>query len=377
MARKLLVMRRFLSLLLLLFAQSVYSQVANTGMIDTNEAHAPRRLTVDAYAEGYYAWDFSQPASGNRLYAVNHHRHNEMNINVAFLDIKYNSGIARARIMPAVGTYMIANYRGEPEIARNLAEATVGFRLKPGKNIWIDAGVFGSPITNESFISKDHLMLTRSLASEYVPYYLSGVRLALPLNDKLKAYFYYLTGWQVIKDNNSEKAGMVQLEYRPTGKLLLNWNGYYGGETTVSTGETNSRFFTDVYAIYNLTGSFSLTSSLFAGFQPALYKNQDDYFWWSANLIGRLRLNPRFSLSARGEYLDDYRGAVAVPAAGEQGKGFGLGSGSFCLNYAASEQVLLRLEARQYFSPYNNLQERSGRAAGSNTLVVAGFAVTL
>ncbi|NJN00112.1 MAG: outer membrane beta-barrel protein, partial [Phormidesmis sp. RL_2_1] len=53
-------------------------------------------------------------------------------------------------------------------------------QLFKNKQIWLDAGVFGSPYTNESAISKDHLMYTRSFAPEYVPYYLAGVKLSVP-----------------------------------------------------------------------------------------------------------------------------------------------------------------------------------------------------
>ncbi|MBK8373095.1 MAG: outer membrane beta-barrel protein [Saprospiraceae bacterium] len=165
---------------------------------------------------------------------------------------------------------MNANYQAEPNTLQNIVEASAGFRLFKKKEIWIDAGVIGSPYTNESAISKDHLMYTRSLAPEYVPYYLSGIKFSIPINKKINLYAYLINGWQQIQDVNKGKAIGTQVEYRPNNLNLINWNVYIGDERSQVSPQNRMRYFTDVYWIYNPEGKFSITSCAYVGNQNRL-----------------------------------------------------------------------------------------------------------
>lgn len=113
-------------------------------------------------------------------------RNNELNVNLAFIDLRYRTDNFRARLIPGFGSYVNANYTNENGTLKNIIESSVGFKLFKNKNIWADVGILGSPYTNESAISKDHLMYTRSFAPEYVPYYLSGVKFTVPLYQKFR-----------------------------------------------------------------------------------------------------------------------------------------------------------------------------------------------
>ena len=180
------------------------------------------KIHIGGYVDVYYGFDFSQPADKNRPYFVTNSRHNEVAVQMAMLDFKFISPKARAIIRPAFGTFMQANYTAEPPAFRLLYEANAGIKISRKKDIWLDAGIFYSPYTNESAISKDHLVYTRSITPEYVPYYLNGVRTSVVLNDKWNLYLYVTNGWQVIQDNNNHLTFGSQLEYRPNKKLLLN-----------------------------------------------------------------------------------------------------------------------------------------------------------
>jgi Putative beta-barrel porin-2, OmpL-like. bbp2 len=197
--------------LILMSVFPIFAQVTNTATLDTTDLKIKGKVSVNGYIDTYYSYDFSNPASGTRPYSVSMNRHNEFTVNLAFADIKYSAPGFRARFVPAFGTYMNANYANESGTLKNILEAYVGIKLFKNKEIWLDAGVLGSPYTNESAISKDHLIYTRSFAPEYVPYYLSGLKFTLPLSPKVTAYLYLINGWQVIQDNNSGKS----LEYLP------------------------------------------------------------------------------------------------------------------------------------------------------------------
>ncbi|MBL0083634.1 MAG: outer membrane beta-barrel protein [Saprospiraceae bacterium] len=120
--------------------------------------------------------------------------------------------------------------------------------------------------TNESAISKDHLMYTRSLAPEYVPTIFSGVKLTMPISAKVTAYLYLLNGWQQIKDNNVNLAFGSQLEYRPDDQNLINWNTYIGDESSPSNLQIwhPATLLMCIGSII-LVGRFTLTTCVYRG----------------------------------------------------------------------------------------------------------------
>lgn len=85
-------------------------------------------------------------------------RHNELNINLAYISVKHSSPRIRAKFVPCFGSYINANYALEQGTLRNVVEGNIGIKLFKNREIWLDVGVLGSPYTNESAISKDHLI---------------------------------------------------------------------------------------------------------------------------------------------------------------------------------------------------------------------------
>jgi hypothetical protein len=323
----------------LLVSISCFAQVVNTATIDTSSFNIKGKVTVEGYIDTYYAYNFNNPGK-DQPYFVSMARNNEVNINLAYLDLKYTSSRIRARLVPGFGTYMNSNYAAERATLKNLVEGSVGIRLTKSKNIWIDAGVFGSPYTNESAVSKDHLAYTRSVAAEYVPYYLSGVKLSVPLSSKVNVYLYALNGWQQIEDSNNKMSVGTQLEYRPTGNLLLNWNTYIGDEHSASDTIQGPRYFTDLYMIYN-KGRFSATSCVYIG-------KQQQSVWWQANIIARYNFTDRLSATGRVERFSDPHSVQIIPITAA--KGFNTNGTSLGLNYKVTDNMLVRLEGRTLFS---------------------------
>jgi hypothetical protein len=365
----------FVMVATLLFAFCCQAQVINPGLMDTTDVQKRGKVTVGGYVDAYYGFNFSQPAEGNNPYFVSMHRHNEATINLAYVDVKYTSERVRARFVPGFGTYMNANYAAEPGSLRHIVEGNVGVKLSRTKEIWLDAGVLGSPYTNESAISKDHLMYTRSYAPEYVPYYLAGAKLSVPLSAKVTAYLYLLNGWQQIQDVNRGKSVGTQLEYRPTPKLLLNWNTYVGDERSAAAPQNRTRYFTDVYAIYNPDGKFSFTTCLYYGVQaredrPGQTTNAE---WWQANFIARYRFSDRVSLSGRLEHFSDPSSvqiASVTPVSGFRASSTGL-----CLNVYLTDNAMFRLEGRQFFAPDRVYLTEAQSPANQSTWLISNLTV--
>lgn len=360
---------KYLSTFMILSSLALRAQIVNTGVMDTSDFRHLGKVTVEGYLDGYYSYSFNKPATGNRPYSVSMNRHNEMTINLAYIDIKYSSTRLRARFVPGFGTYVNANYADEPGALKNIVEASAGVKLFKAKSIWFDFGVFGSPYTNESAISKDHLAYTRSFAPEYVPYYLSGAKISLPLTKKLNAYFYLINGWQQMQDANAAKSIGTQLEYRPSNNWLLNWNTYIGKENGLTNPDYDVRYFSDMYFIYS-KGKWSATGCAYLGLQQR--NNASSATWWQANLIARYDFTKKLSVTARAEYFDDPNEVLIKPISGVNG--FNSYTGSLGLNAKPAENVLFRAEYRTFYST-RHVYERSGTAVKNSNLITTSMAI--
>lgn len=366
---------RLLALLLLLPFWGL-TQVVNYGMTDRQDSVVEGKVQINGYVDTYYGFDFSQPSDSYRAYAVSAPRHNEVNINLAYIDIRYQENMVRARFTPGVGTYINANYAGESNTLKNIVEANVGVRLSAKKNIWIDAGVLGSPFTNETAISKDHLLYTRSFAAENAPYYVTGARLTVPVNNKLTAYAYVLNGWQIISDVNNPLSGALQLEYKPSDKLLINWNNYVGSEESLQNPLYGNRYFSDLYFIYQPKKYLTATADIYGGLQDkldTLSGSRSNLAWWQVNACVRIKPNPKFSFAYRLEYYNDPHSIVVMPIT--KAKGFSTFSESLGIDRFIGNHAMFRLEARRFFSTKAVYLDKDGQDSKNNFLLMSSLCV--
>ena len=366
-----------LGLFLLFFiflTTDLQAQVTNTGLVDTSGGVKINKLAIGGYLDAYYGISSEKNGSNTVPYFVNMNRNNELNINLAYLDIRYTDSNFRVRFVPGFGTYMNSNYATEPGTLKNIVEGSVGFRLNKKHNIWLDAGVLGSPYTNESAVSKDHLMYTRSIAPEYVPYYLSGVKFSMPLSNKITGYISVLNGWQQILDLNNSKSIGTQIEFRPTDKLLLNWNTFIGDERSLLNPNFRMRLFTDLYAIYNPTEKWSFTSCFYIGNQEVKTTTKSiNQQWWQANVIGKYNFNLKHSLSGRVEYFKDPTQIMIINPS--ISNGFSIGSAGICYNYKANDHALVRFEARQFASDKDAFLNLKGNPVKQMSWLIGGLTV--
>ncbi len=311
------------------------AQVVNPGFADTTSGVKLGKLTVGAYLDAYSGT--SNLLGGTTFpYFVSSNRLNQFALNVAAVDIRYNDGTVRARLMPAWGTYMQSNYApGELP----LLEGNAGVRLFPKRDIWLDGGVLGSPFTNESALSKDHLMYLRSFSAENVPYYLQGMKLTAPLGKKSTLALYAVNGWQQMQDRTPGLAGVAHLEYRPNAHWLWNAVFFAGREQKqVFPVAPSRRLFADVYAVYQGKKGWKATADAYVGHQATMG------YWSQANLQIQAPLVKNWTLSGRVEYFHDPNHIVTLYTSGYPG--FRTGSTGLCLNYQPHPRALLRLETR-------------------------------
>ncbi len=232
------------------------------------------KIKVSGYLETYYGYDFNKPADHNRPgFIYSHNRANEVNLNLGFIKAAYDSGNIRANLAVMAGTYANANLSAEPGVLKNIFEANAGVKLSKTSNLWIDAGIFSSHIGFESAISKDCWVLTRNISSENTPYYESGAKITYGTEDgKFTATALYLNGWQRITriNGNNKPACGLQLTWKPSSKITLNYSNYLGTEGADSV--LVNRFYHNLYGVFQLTEQLGLT----VGFDYGTQQKQKD-----------------------------------------------------------------------------------------------------
>lgn len=338
------------------------------------QAQETSKIKVSGYLETYYGYDFSKPVDNNRpAFIYSHNRHNEVNLNLGFIKANYESEIVRANIALMAGTYTNANLAAEPGALKNVFEANAGLKLSKTENLWLDAGIFSSHIGFESAISKDCWVLTRNIASENTPYYEAGAKLTYGTADgKLTATVLYLNGWQKIKrlDENIKPAGGMQLTYKPTAKLTLNYSNYLGSEG-VNAVRVN-RFYHNFYAIAQLTDQFGLTAGFDYGTQQKVKGQSAKSEVLSPVLIAQYKLDPKWAVAGRAEYYKDKDGVFITTGTLNGFKTMGY---SLNLDYAPISNAVIRLEGKVYDSK-DQIFVRDLGAVNHNASLTASIAVS-
>jgi len=305
------------------------------------------KIKVTGYLETYYGYDFNKPADNNRPgFVYSHNRHNEVNLNLGFIKGSYETERFRTNLAIMAGTYAHANLAAEPDVLKNIFEANAGLKLSRLANLWLDAGIFSSHIGFESAISKDCWVLTRNISSENTPYYESGARLGyVTSNGKLTATILYLNGWQRItrQNGNNQPAGGLQLTWKPSEKITLNYSNYLGTEGADSV--RTRRFYHNLYGIFQLTREFGLTLGFDYGTQQKAKGSSAKNEVLSPVAIARYQISGQFALAGRVEYYEDRHGMLISATTPN---GFKTTGYSFNLDYAPISNALIRLEGKLY-----------------------------
>ncbi|MGZ8413537.1 MAG: outer membrane beta-barrel protein [Gemmatirosa sp.] len=316
------------------------------------------RVTFGGFVDAYYAWDAGRPPSfdrsfaGGAIFTTQPARHNEFNVNLAYVEAVLAGPRVRGRLALQVGTSVQSNYSGEPatgvvsgpSLARHIQEAVVGYRI--GEGLWIDGGIFYSNMGMESWVSRDNPTYTRSLVAEYSPYYSSGVKLTWAATPKLTARVDLVNGWQNISENNAGKGAGVRLDYATTPTATLSYYNFFTNEAG-----TRLRTFNGVGARVT-RGAWTLLGEADVGTQKRAPGTDGTSTWLNSVGIVRYQVTPVVGLSVRGEYTDDEDQVVI--GTGTRGSGTGAVAnppfravgGSVGLDVQPLPRVLWRTEAR-------------------------------
>lgn len=321
------------------------------------------------FADVYYAVDGNDPASGRRPdFLFNHTRTDQLELNLGLITLAGSNDRVRGSLGLMSGSYVDENLAQEPDWAQPFFEANVGFALDEEGALWLDVGILPSHIGFESAISGENPTLTRSLAAENSPYYLTGARLSWDIDAQWSLATLLVTGWQRTEpvDGNSIPGIGTQLVYTPSETFSLNWSTFIG--TDDPDEERRMRYFSNLYAQTALTSRLDLTVGLDVGLQQTA-RNASSYdAWMSPVMILRQELSDGWSTALRVEHYRDVN-QVIVSTPGERGiKTWGV---SWNMDWQASSNVLCRLEARYLQDRTPIFEADDGRLKDRNSALTA------
>lgn len=370
-------MKKTIVYALLLFCFVTQAQINIPLPLDKNPETASNKdtLVISGGVDGYYAIDCVNPSSSLRPYAVSSARLNQFAINLAYFGIGYRAERFRVQLTPGYGTYMRDNYASENVINRFLLETYGGFKLSKNKGIWLDVGIFTSPYTYETPISKDQLLYSRSLAAENAPYYISGLRFTLPLSPKFTLTLYGINGWQTINFNNASANSVAfasQLQYKINPRATLAWNTFAGDAGSNNQPWLSARYFNDFWFTY-VGQKWDVSATAYVGLQGVYNSAKPDYAWYSVNASAKYKFNTKFSLSGRVEWFSDPNGILTAPSQ-LQTRAFNVYSGTLGFNYSPIKNAVLRIEGRGY-GGQNGIFTRGNQQVNYSALLFTNLSI--
>jgi hypothetical protein len=272
-------------------------------------------VKLGGFIDAYYAYDFNAPSNFEREYTTQPVRHNEFNVNLAYLDATVQRDTTRARLAIQYGHSVTKNTIFEPKLgptsgadqAKMIQEAFVGKKIS--SNTWVDAGIFFGNIGAESWISKDNWTYSRALNLDYVPYYSAGVRLQHQLSNQESVQIQILNGWQNMSENNGAKALGMQYKNILSPTLNFTYNNFLGDEAVVPDPKTNQfkprfRAYHNFIARWDFSERYQFLAAFDIGHQ-AQQENHGVDGWTATTLTIRRVLDAKNSLALRTEYYSD------------------------------------------------------------------------
>lgn len=338
---------------------------------------------LEAFLDTYYAYDFNRPQNLERQYTTQPVRHNEANVNLAYISGELTREKTRGKLTLQYGNSVSKNYSTEPALgstsgqnnSQMLQEAFAGYRLKP--NMWIDAGIYLGHIGMESWISKHNYTYSRSLMSDYVPYYQTGLRLTHVIDENNELQWHLMNGWQNISENNQDKALGMQYLHRFQNGLIFTYNNFLGNDKGISgkiTPQTKStlRTYHDFIFDKQLSERFFLKAAFDIGTQERESGSKTNTWTvWAATL--RYKLNEADFLALRLEQYHDKNQANVVT---NTANGFVVDGASINYDKHLDENALWRIEYRMFHSK-NAIYPKNSGLAKDNQFIVTSLAFTL
>lgn len=187
---------------------------------------------------------------------------------------------------------------------RHFSRANVSYLAPVGKGLTLTAGLFNSLIGYESLYAKDNANYTRSWIADNSPYMMFGLGARYPIHDDLTVGLYVINGYWHLANPNSLPSYLTQLVWKPTSRVTVTENLYYGPDQE-NTNIEFWRLFSDYIIEWkgeSLTVAFSYD---FGTENIAGQTGRPRAFWTGGAFFTRWNIVGPWSLAVRPEIYWD------------------------------------------------------------------------
>ncbi len=232
-----------------------------------------------------------------------------------------------------------------PETYRNIWQMYGSYVFPVGANgLQVDFGKYASMLGYETNYAKDNQAFSRAYLFNFLPFYHSGVRVTLPVNDKVSLLYMVSNGIQETEDFNNFKSNHVAAILKPTQQVTWVVN-YYAGQEQPDGGQPDGP--NGFFKVFDTNIALAPTSALSLALDVNYTTNQVHQNDPSLALKGigayaRYQLTSAGALGVRYERLDDdglFGGIAQV-----------LHEGTVTAEYKLAEGFLVRGEFRRDWS---------------------------
>ncbi len=268
--------------------------------------------------EGFYQYNWNTPYDRVNLLRAYDTRVNVFGIQQANLIVESVPAVdkgrrfgARVYLQFGMATDTVQGHpvnEPRPEAYRHLWQVYGTYVFPVGANgLQVDIGKYASMLGYETNYAKDNQSFSRAYLFNFLPYYHSGVRVTLPVNDKVSLLYMLSNGIQQTEDFNDFKSNHVAAIVKPSSKVT--WIGsYYFGQEQPDGGEPDGPdgFFRVLDTNITVTPTSALSLALDANYTTNQINSGDP----SVSLLGvgayaRFQVSGPSALSLRYERLDD------------------------------------------------------------------------
>lgn len=315
----------------------------------SKDSSALKNIEIEAFTDFYYSrfqLDESKNLNHSKLLS-NYAYGYEFATNLTFLCFKLNYNNFRFKFTPAYGRFF-------NNTNLNIFELNLGVKLSKSKEIYLDAGIMESPLGNESPVSFNQITYTRSLAAEYVPYLINGVKLSWKVNEKFQSSIYLINSWLRLYEINKSKSLIFTNDFKLNKTVSIRHNLFWGNESIDFINPTKNYLFYNELAINtNFENGIKTGTCIYYGY---LFNNltnpfDEDNGYFQANLMASIPISKKSFLVGRIEYFENFGRTLDNSLKTNEDKD-NIISGSLGYDYNLNPFFSIRAEARLFNSVY-------------------------
>jgi hypothetical protein len=274
-------------------------------------------VKLGATLEGYYQFNFNEPVDRVNALRAYDTRSNSFSLQQAAVVIDAAPDVSKDRRFGMRLDFQFgqatealqgsAANEPRPEVYRNVWQAFGSYIFPVGRGLRVDFGKFASALGYETNYAKDNQAFSRAYLFNFLPYYHSGLRVTLPVTDKVSVMYTLTNGIQETEDFNNFKSQHASVTLTPTPKISATLNAYVGQEQPDhAEPDGPNGFFKvfDAYVSYALTPALTVaadvnrtTNQLTRGSETLALRGIGTY--------ARYQIRKPFAAGLRYEHLDD------------------------------------------------------------------------